>query len=248
VAFAGSVVDPGAPPPAPLPQIAFSGRSNVGKSSLINVLLQRTRKKIAHVSGSPGKTQTLNFYQVNDDFFLVDLPGFGYAKVPKSLRSSWQELIARYLRETPELRGVVYLVDARHPPTDIDRAMVERLADVGLPALIVLTKVDKLGARERAASITRAASDLVLDEDQLLPFSSKTREGRADLLDAIEELLGSSVEVASGSAGAGEEAHGEPGVERDVEPIGGPDVGSGDVSGTEPSAPAIGEDVHGGGS
>jgi len=190
VEFAGSVVDPGAPPPAPLPQVAFSGRSNVGKSSLINVLLQRTRKKIAHVSGSPGKTQTLNFYQVNDDFFLVDLPGFGYAKVPKSLRSSWQELIARYLRETPQLTGVVYLVDARHPPTEIDRAMVERLAEVGLPALVVLTKIDKLSARERTASIARAARDLVLEEEQLLPFSSKTREGREDLLEAIEDLLG----------------------------------------------------------
>ncbi len=189
VAFAGSVADPGAPLPGPLPQVAFSGRSNVGKSSLINVLLRRTRKKMAYVSGSPGKTQTLNFYRVNDDFFLVDLPGFGYAKAPKTLRAAWERLIHTYLSETPELAGVVHQVEARHPPTPIDHDMVARLAREGVPTLVVLTKMDKLGAKERVASITRAAAELGLDEEQLLPFSSKTREGRAELLDAIEDLL-----------------------------------------------------------
>ena len=190
VAFAGSVAEPGAPPPDRLPQVAFSGRSNVGKSSLINVLLGRTRRKLAHVSGSPGKTQTLNFYRVNDDFFLVDLPGFGYAKVPKTLRTSWELLIDRFLRESETLAGMVHLVDARHPPKEIDRAMVQRLAELQLPVLVVLTKMDKLGARQRRASIDRAVSELGIDPEQLLPFSSKTGEGKDDLLDAIGELLG----------------------------------------------------------
>ncbi len=189
VEFAGSVADPGGPLPGTLPQVAFAGRSNVGKSSLINVLLRRTRKKIAHVSGTPGKTQTLNFYRVNDTFFLVDLPGFGYAKAPKSIRAAWERLVFSYLGDTPTLAGVVYLVDARHPPTPIDRDMIDRLAGEGVPALVVLTKMDKLGTKERGGSIARAARDLGLDEEQLLPFSSRTREGREALLEAIDDLL-----------------------------------------------------------
>lgn len=190
VEYAGTVAEPGGRPPGDLPQIAFSGRSNVGKSSLINTLLRRTRRKVAHVSGRPGKTRTLNFYRVNDRFFLVDLPGYGYASVPPSVREAWARLIEWYLGEPGKLRGVVHLVDARLAPTDHDRKMVDYLAELGIPALIVLTKMDKLKRSERDAAVARAMHDLEVPAEQLVPFSSRTGEGREDLLGALEELLG----------------------------------------------------------
>lgn len=189
VEYAGTIVRPGGEAPGTLPQVAFSGRSNVGKSSLINTLLQRTRKKIARVSGTPGKTQALNFYLVNDDFFLVDLPGFGYAKVPEGMRDGWAGLIEWYLSESGNVRGVVHLVDARHKPTPHDLRMVSYLADIGLPTLVVLTKIDKLKRHERRNTVTRALEALELDEAQLVSFSSKTGEGRDSLLDALSEIV-----------------------------------------------------------
>jgi GTP-binding protein len=189
VEYAGTIAKPGGKAPGSLPQVAFSGRSNVGKSSLINTILQRTRKKIAHVSGTPGKTQALNFYRVNDDFFLVDLPGYGYARVPEGVSDSWADLIEWYLSGSGDVKGVVHLVDARHAPTGHDLRMVTYLADVGLPTLVVLTKTDKLKREERRRSIARALEALELDESQLLPFSSKTGEGREELLDALGELV-----------------------------------------------------------
>jgi GTP-binding protein len=189
VEYAGTIASAGGPAPGTLRQIAFSGRSNVGKSSLINTLLRRTRAKIAHVSARPGKTQAINFYRVNDDFFLVDLPGFGYAKVPEAMRDAWAHLIEWYLGESGGVRAVVHLVDARHRPTRHDLRMVDYLTDLGLPTLIVLTKIDKLKRSERARSIRRAVETLGVDDAQLLPFSSKTGEGREELLEAIEEIL-----------------------------------------------------------
>lgn len=190
VEFAGSVVARGTPPPGEDPQIAFSGRSNVGKSSLINTLLRRTRHKIAHVSATPGKTQSLNYYRVNDAFYLVDLPGYGFARVPQEVRDSWRSLVEWYLGESGQVRGVVHLVDARHPPTEHDRAMVDYLARIGIPSLVVLTKMDKLRAQQRRDSVERALRELHLDEEQLVPFSSKTGEGRDALLSALGGLLG----------------------------------------------------------
>ena len=189
VEYAGTIAEPGGPSPGTLPQVAFSGRSNVGKSSLINTLLRRTRSKIAHVSAKPGKTRALNFFRVNDDFFLVDLPGYGYAAVPDAVRDAWGELIEWYLGESGAVRGVVHLVDARHPPTKHDLRMVEYLSEIELPTLIVLTKMDKLKKAERKKSVQRAIEALQLEEDQLLPFSSKTGEGRDDLLEALEQLV-----------------------------------------------------------
>ncbi len=189
VEFAGVVAKPGGVPPDSLPQVAFSGRSNVGKSSLINLLLRRTRKKLAHVSGTPGKTQTINFFRVNDAFYLVDLPGFGYARVPPSVRSSWRRLIESHLSGPHAPRGVVHLVDARHPPTDTDRQMVAYLAGLGMPTLIVLTKMDRIKASKRKATVESAARDLEIDLDQVVPCSAKSSEGREELLDAITDLL-----------------------------------------------------------
>jgi GTP-binding protein len=190
VEYAGSVASPDGPLPGKLPQVAFSGRSNVGKSSLINVLLRRTRKKIAHVSGTPGKTRMLNFYRVNERFFLVDLPGFGFARVPKTVQRTWRSLIEGYLSRKSGLRGVVHLVDCRRPPTDTDLQMLDYLSELGLPTLVVLTKIDKLTRTERARSVAAATETLHVDPDQILPFSSKTGEGREALLEALDSLLG----------------------------------------------------------
>ena len=189
VEYAGTIVTAGGKAPGTLPQIAFSGRSNVGKSSLINMLLRRTRKKIAYVSSTPGKTQALNFYCVNDKFFLVDLPGYGYARVPEAKRETWTGLIEWYLSSSGKVRGVVHLVDSRHPPTGHDLSMVSYLGEIGLPALIVLTKVDKLKKAELERSRARALEALGIEESQLVPFSAKTGEGRDALLAALDELL-----------------------------------------------------------
>jgi len=189
VEYAGTIAKPGGPAPGALPQVAFSGRSNVGKSSLINTLLRRTRNKIAHVSATPGKTQALNFYRVNEAFFLVDLPGYGYAKVPEGTRRDWAALIEWYLAESGQVKGVVHLVDARHKPTEHDLTMVGYLAEVELPTLVVLTKTDKLKRSERERAFRRAQEALGLDEAQILAFSSKTGEGREALLEALDELV-----------------------------------------------------------
>ncbi len=189
VEFAGSLFDAAAPIPGDLPQVAFSGRSNVGKSSLINVLLRRTRKKLAHVSATPGKTRSLNFYLVNDRFFLVDLPGLGFAKASSRVRRSWKELVEEYLVGEPKLRGVVHLIDARHDPTVTDLEMVEFLAAKGLPTLVVLTKMDKLKRLARERTVATALERLNIDEEQVISCSSKTGEGREELLSALDDLI-----------------------------------------------------------
>ncbi len=190
VEFAGGLFESGAPVPGDLPQVAFSGRSNVGKSSLINLLLRRTRKKLAYVSSTPGKTRSVNFYLVNDRFFLVDLPGFGFAKASSRVRQSWKALVEEYLVGEPKLRGVVHLVDARHDPTITDLEMVEFLAERGLPTLVVLTKVDKLKRMARERTLATALERLNIDEDQVLSCSAKTGEGREELLTALDDLIG----------------------------------------------------------
>lgn len=196
VEYAGAITRRGESAPEPLPQIAFSGRSNVGKSSLINTILRRTRAKIAHVSATPGKTRALNFYRVNSRFFLVDLPGYGYARAPEDVRQAWRELIEWYLTEARELKGVVHLVDARHVPSEHDRVMVSLLGERQLPTLVVITKMDKLKRSQRGPALERILRELRVEEDQLLPFSSRTGEGREALLEALDDLLGE-VEVDS---------------------------------------------------
>ncbi len=191
VKFISSVVSPEQAHPGTLPQIAFAGRSNFGKSSLINTILSRPRHKVARVSATPGKTQSLNFYEINEAFYLVDLPGSGYAHAPKSVRRAWTRLVEGYLRKGPEnnLKGVVYLVDSRHPPSAGDHEMVSVLSDLGIPTMIALTKVDKLKARERGTIYKRVADPLDLAEDQVVPCSAKTGEGRDTILEAMTQLL-----------------------------------------------------------
>lgn len=196
IEFAGAIASPGGPAPAGLPQVAFSGRSNVGKSSLINRLLGRTRAKVARVSNTPGKTQEINFYRIGasaggreHQFFIVDLPGYGFAKVPIAVRRIWRPLIESYLTGTPELCGVVQLIDARHGPSAEDHRMLEYLAQSGLPTLFALTKVDKLRASERGRKLDQAMAALGVAEEQAIAFSAVTGEGREALLESIESLL-----------------------------------------------------------
>jgi GTP-binding protein len=196
VEFAGAIARPGQDPPGTLPQVAFAGRSNVGKSSLINRLLERHRKEIARVSSSPGKTQEINFYRVraeldgvDDDFFLVDLPGYGFARAPKAVREAWRPLIQSYLGRNDELLGVVQLIDARHDPTPDDLQMIEYLSSIEMPTLFVLTKMDKLKNTDRARRLEKAPQQLGIDAEQVLPFSSTTGEGRDLLLESLEHLL-----------------------------------------------------------
>ncbi|HTJ23955.1 MAG TPA: ribosome biogenesis GTP-binding protein YihA/YsxC [Gemmatimonadaceae bacterium] len=174
-------------PETALPEIAFAGRSNVGKSSLLNRLVHR--KKFARVSNTPGRTREINFFKVNDTFVLADLPGYGYARVSKERRAEWKPLIESYLRSSRNLRGIVQLIDVRHDPTDDDHRMLEFLSDVGVPTIVVLTKIDKLTAVQRARRATELAGQLGLDDDQLIPFSAVTGEGRNELAEAIEALL-----------------------------------------------------------
>ena len=189
VDFVTSVAQPDQTVPADLPQVAFSGRSNVGKSSLINTLLQRTRKKIAHVSGRPGKTQTINFFRVNDAFYLVDLPGYGFARVPAKVQEQWKRLIEGYLEGPHGPRGVVHLLDIRRGATDLDLEMLDYLARLGMPTLVVLTKADKLGRQKRVETVREVRERLGLDPEQLLVFSSKTGEGRGELAASVQALV-----------------------------------------------------------
>lgn len=204
VEFVGSVPNPDMDVPHDLPHIAFSGRSNVGKSSLVNMLLRRTRTKIAHVSQHPGKTRALNFYRVNDRFYLVDLPGFGYARVPATERERWKELVEAYLRRSTAPAGVVHLLDVRRGVTGSDRQMLDYLARLGLPTLVVVTKTDKVGRQECVATLRKIRDEAGLDEEQVLPFSSRTGEGRDALLAALEHLL-EGVEAGAGGERRGRE-------------------------------------------
>jgi GTP-binding protein len=174
-------------PDSPLPEVAFAGRSNVGKSSLLNSLVRR--KSFARVSRTPGRTREINFFRINNGFVLVDLPGYGYARVSKEKKSEWRPMIESYLRRTTQLRGIVLLLDIRREPSEDDRAMLDFLAEVEVPTIVALTKTDKLSkaaARGRAGEIARA---LALETEQIIPFSAQTGEGRVELLEAITTLV-----------------------------------------------------------
>jgi GTP-binding protein len=175
-------------PETTLPEIAFAGRSNVGKSSLINTLLRR--KKFARVSNTPGRTREINFFEVNGQFVLADLPGYGYARVSKERKAAWRPLIEGYLRGSPVLRGVVHLLDARRSPSDDDLQMLDFLAEVGTPTIVVVTKTDKLRSAERSARVEQLAREAGIDLDQVIPFSAVTGEGRDELAEAIVNLVG----------------------------------------------------------
>jgi GTP-binding protein len=170
-----------------LPEIAFAGRSNVGKSSLLNRLMRR--KSFARVSNTPGRTREINFFTVNNTFVLADLPGYGYAKISKTRKAEWRPLIEGYLSQSPLLAGVVLLLDVRHDPTDDDRTMLDFLADVGAPTIIAATKVDKIKPLAVIERIQALAKLVGVDAEQIVPFSARTGEGRDELASALVAVL-----------------------------------------------------------
>ncbi len=186
--FLGPMAQDGGWRPTPgLPEVAFAGRSNVGKSSLLNKLVRR--KAFARVSNTPGRTREINFFAVNKTFTFVDLPGYGYARISKGRREEWKPLIEGYLRTSAELRGIVQLLDVRHDPTVEDVAMFDLLADLGLPTIVVATKIDKMKPRELKDRMHAIAVLLELEEDQMIAFSAVSGVGRDALAEAIVELL-----------------------------------------------------------
>lgn len=169
------------------PEIAFAGKSNVGKSSLINGLLNR--KSFARTSAQPGKTQTINFYNVNDALYLVDLPGYGYAKVSREAKEQWGKLIERYLHCSSQLKAVFLLIDIRHEPSANDKQMYDWIAYQGYEPIIIATKLDKLKRSQVAKQLKLIRSSLGLSKEaKLLPFSALTKQGREEIWELIEEL------------------------------------------------------------
>jgi GTP-binding protein len=174
-------------PQTTLPEVAFAGRSNVGKSSLLNKLIRR--KAFARVSNTPGRTREINFFEVNGQFVLADLPGYGYARISKERRAEWRPLIESYLRRSVNLRGVVQLLDVRRDPSGEDLQMLEFLAEVGAPTIVAITKVDKLSRAAIAKRVGDITAALGLDDDQVIPFSAVTGMGRDELAAAIVALM-----------------------------------------------------------
>ncbi|MCD7735706.1 MAG: ribosome biogenesis GTP-binding protein YihA/YsxC [Lachnospiraceae bacterium] len=169
------------------PEVAFAGKSNVGKSSLINALMNR--KSLARTSSQPGKTQTINFYNVNDALYLVDLPGYGYAKVPQSEKEKWGRMIERYLHSSSQLKAVFLLIDIRHEPGQNDRTMYEWICANGYEPVILLTKSDKIKRSQLQKQIKLIRESLnVRPGTQLLPFSAQTKQGREEVWGLMEEL------------------------------------------------------------
>ena len=170
-----------------LPEIAFLGKSNVGKSSLINTLMQR--KSLARTSQAPGKTQTINYYKVNDSLYFVDLPGYGYAKVSQELRQKWGKMIERYITSSPTLKLICLLVDIRHEPTENDRLMYDWIKYHGYKVLLILTKADKLKRSVLNKHIKIIEKALkVADEDMIVAFSSETKQGREEVYEIIDNM------------------------------------------------------------
>jgi GTP-binding protein len=170
-----------------LPEVAIGGRSNVGKSSLINSALNR--KKIARTSSQPGKTRTLNFYRVNGEFFIVDLPGYGFARTSKNERLRWGKMMDEYLNTRTTLNGVIHLVDIRHRPSQLDVMFFDWIKQAGFHGIVLATKADKISRSKRRQHFNEIIDALGMESDDLLvPYSSVTNEGREELWEVIAEL------------------------------------------------------------
>ena len=174
-------------PDMPYPEFAFAGKSNVGKSSLINALMNR--KALARVSAQPGKTQTINYYNVNDKIYLVDLPGYGYTKVAVEVKAKWGKMVEKHLRQSKMLKSVFLLIDSRHKPSDNDIMMYEWIVSQGVTPIIVATKTDKLKRSQIKGQMELIMKTLNLtSKEQLLPFSSETKVGVNELWEIIEGI------------------------------------------------------------
>lgn len=185
--FVKSATKPSEYPPPLLPEIAFAGRSNVGKSSLINTLVNR--KRLVKTSSTPGRTRLINFFNINRQIIFVDLPGYGYAKVPVSVRKKWGPMIESYLSGRETLRGVVVIIDIRRIPRQEELDLLGWLSHYAITAIVVLTKADKLSKNKAAQQHNHIARDLGMDQNDLILFSAKSRGGRDSLWNAILSLI-----------------------------------------------------------
>ena len=171
-----------------LPEVAFAGKSNVGKSSLINAVMNR--KSLARTSAQPGKTQTINFYNVNSAFYLVDLPGYGYTRANEEIRASWGRMVERYLRSSRQLKAVFLLVDIRHDPSANDRKMYEWILHNGYEPIIIATKLDKVNRSQVSKQVNAIRQGLQVKKGTIiLPFSAQTKQGREELYELLDRLL-----------------------------------------------------------
>ncbi len=187
--FIISAVSPKQYPAGDLPEIALAGRSNVGKSSFINRMVNR--KSLARTSQKPGKTQTLNYYLINDAFYFVDVPGYGFAQVSKSERASWGKMIETYLLERKQLKCVIQIVDIRHEPTADDRMMMDFLKYYQLPTIVIATKADKISRGKWNKHLKQIRDGLQLEKGMpLIPFSAKTGEGKEEAWQVIRRYIG----------------------------------------------------------
>ncbi len=185
--FLVAAVTPEQFPDIDLPEMAFAGRSNVGKSSLINTLVGK--RQMARVSATPGRTQSINFFLVNRDWVFVDLPGYGFAKVPQAVKASWRKLVEAYLVERVALQGVVLIVDLRRDPMDSDMQLKTFLEAHGIPFILVATKADKLSKQQATRQLARLARGFAVSRDVIVPFSAVTRAGRQELWESIREMM-----------------------------------------------------------
>jgi GTP-binding protein len=185
--FIKSAVSPPQYPPAELPEVAFAGRSNVGKSSLINTLLNR--KRLVKTSSTPGRTQLINFFRINQEFSFVDLPGYGYARVPARVKKNWGPMIETYLSTREMLRGVVLIMDIRRNPGDEEIVFMEWLDHFRIPCVLILTKTDKLSKSKQKNRHLFIANSLGVDNRRLILFSAKTRLGKDAVWKAIDGLI-----------------------------------------------------------
>ncbi|MDR9501550.1 MAG: ribosome biogenesis GTP-binding protein YihA/YsxC [Desulfurivibrionaceae bacterium] len=187
ISFVKSVYKTANLPDLDLPEIAFAGRSNVGKSSLINKMVNR--RNLVKVSARPGKTQALNYFLADDQIYLVDLPGYGYAKVPRKLKNDWQGLISSYLVSRVSLRCVVVIIDIRHELKDLDLDLVSWLRGQGIPHLVVYTKIDKLKRGQQLLQAALLDAGLGIRPEERVLFSAKTGEGRENLISLLDQFL-----------------------------------------------------------
>jgi len=184
--FVTSAVRSSQYPPADLPEIAFAGKSNVGKSSLINILVNR--KRLVKTSTTPGRTQLINFFNINGRMTFVDLPGYGYAKVPISIQKSWKPMIETYLSERPTLKAVVMIMDIRRIPDEKDLYLLNWLGHHQIPTITILTKTDKLKTSQQLHQLTLVSTTTGIPRDQIILFSAKTRIGKEPIWEAIERI------------------------------------------------------------
>lgn len=177
-----------------LPEIAFAGKSNVGKSSLINALMNR--KSLARTSSSPGKTQTINFYNINSEMYLVDLPGYGYAKVSEAEKAKWGKMIENYLHTSKQLRAVFLLIDIRHEPGKNDKTMYDWIVYQGYQPIVIATKLDKLKRSQVQKAIKVVRTGLGLKgSDIVIPFSAETKQGREEIYALMDEIIADHTEI-----------------------------------------------------